>query len=181
MSEQRPHVFWLTGLPASGKTTLARALEQRLAAAGQRAVVLDGDELRRGLCADLGMDDQGRRENIRRAGEVAVLFQRAGLHVICAFVSPFEQDRQRVRALFASGEFSEIHLSTSLQECMRRDPKGLYGRAQRGELHNLTGWDAPFEVPREAEFSFNSEQADNGEILDSLFARAMRTRASTNA
>lgn len=168
----RAHVFWLTGLPAAGKTTLARGLEQRIKAVGQGAVVLDGDELRRGLCADLGMDDQGRRENIRRAGEVAALLHRAGVHVICAFVSPFAEDRRRVRDMFAAGQFSEVHLSTSLKECMRRDPKGLYDRALRGELYNLTGWDAPFEVPEHAEFTFDSEQADSNAMLDALLRRA---------
>ncbi|MCQ9427006.1 adenylyl-sulfate kinase [Pseudomonas sp. LJDD11] len=169
------HVFWLTGLPAAGKTTLAKALEQRLKAAGRQALVLDGDELRRGLCADLGMSDADRRENIRRAGEVAALLQRSGLDVICAFVSPFNEDRQRVRQLFATGQFTEVHVSTSLQVCMQRDPKGLYARAQRGELHNLTGWDAPFEVPLAAEFSFDSHTMSTEHLLDALCERAVQS------
>lgn len=166
------HVFWLTGLPAAGKTTLARALEQRFKAQGQAVVVLDGDELRRGLCADLGMSDADRQENIRRAGEVAALLHRAGLQVICAFVSPFAEDRLRVRRLFDTGRFTQVHVSTSLQVCMQRDPKGLYARAQRGELHNLTGWDAPFEVPQDAEFVFDSHTMATGPLLEALCERA---------
>lgn len=166
------HVFWLTGLPAAGKTTLARALEQRFKALGRAVVVLDGDELRRGLCADLGMSDADRQENIRRAGEVAALLQRAGLQVICAFVSPFAEDRLRVRQLFDEGRFTEVHVSTHLDVCIQRDPKGLYARAQRGELHNLTGWDAPFEVPQAAEFSFDSHTMATEPLLDALCARA---------
>lgn len=164
MNHLSPHVFWLTGLPAAGKSTLALALEARLAAMNIQATRLDGDELRQGLCADLGLDDASRAENIRRAGEVAKLMHRAGLTVICAFVSPFNADRERVRRLFQPGEFTEVHLCTSLAECMRRDPKGLYGRAQRGEIHGLTGWDAPYEEPLAAELSF-----DTGELsLDTM-------------
>lgn len=153
-----PHVFWLTGLPASGKTTLARTLEADFQEQGLRVACLDGDELRRGLCADLGMDEAGRSENIRRAGEVARLMHAAGLTVICAFVSPFMVDRQRVRDLFRPGEFTEIHLSTPLDECIHRDPKGLYARARRGEISGLTGWDAPYEAPESAEFTFDTRQ-----------------------
>lgn len=153
-----PHVFWLTGLPASGKSTLARALEAQLLEQGMRVSRLDGDELRRGLCADLGMDRASRSENIRRAGEVARLMHAAGLSVICAFVSPFATDRQRVRRLFPPKHFSEVHLATPLEECIRRDPKDLYGRAQRGELSGLTGWDAPYEAPEAAEFTFDTRQ-----------------------
>ncbi|WNW10533.1 adenylyl-sulfate kinase [Pseudomonas sp. DTU_2021_1001937_2_SI_NGA_ILE_001] len=172
------HVFWLTGLPAAGKTTLARALAQRLDAQGLRALVLDGDELRRGLCADLGMSDADRRENIRRAGEVALLLQRAGLHVICAFVSPFAEDRQRVRRLFAVGQFTEVHVSTCLEVCMARDPKGLYAKARRGELHNLTGWDAPFEAPVDAEFRFDSHSMAIAPLLEALCERAAASAQS---
>ena len=113
-------VWWITGLPASGKTSLARALCAALQGHGSMACVLDGDELRRGLCSDLGMSDTDRGENIRRAGEVARLMWAAGLNVVCAFVSPIAVDRERVRALFIADRFVEVHLSTSLQECARR-------------------------------------------------------------
>lgn len=174
MSRAAAHVFWLTGLSAAGKTTLARGLEQQLNANGQRCVVLDGDELRRGLCSDLGMDEQGRRENIRRAGEVALLLHRAGLHVICAFVSPVAEDRRRVRHLFDAASFTQVYVSTSLEECMRRDPKGLYGKARRGELDNLTGWDAPYEVPLQAEFNYDSEHMDRDAMINALLQRIDR-------
>lgn len=155
---QPPCVIWLTGLPASGKTTLARALEAHLSSRGIPVACLDGDELCKGLCADLGLDDASRSENIRRAGEVARLMHKAGLTVICAFVSPFIADRQRVRQLFSLGEFIECHVSTPLEECMRRDPKGLYDSARRGSISGLTGWDAPYEAPTAAEFTFDTMQ-----------------------
>lgn len=166
-----PHVYWLTGLPASGKTTLARALQQRLQGLGHQTALLDGDELRRGLCADLGLDDRSRTENIRRAGEVARLMCDAGLSVVCAFVSPFAADRQRVRELFAPANFSEVYVATELAVCMQRDPKGLYGRAQRGEISGLTGWDAPFEAPAAPEFCVDTSQMAMPAMLDLLQAR----------
>lgn len=166
-----PHVFWLTGLPASGKTTLAQALIAHLKARGVAVVGLDGDQLRQGLCADLGFDPASRQENIRRAGELARLLHGAGLSVIGAFVSPFAADRDKVRHLFRPTEFSEVHLSTSLKECMRRDPKGLYARAQRGELTGLTGWDAPYEPPRAAEFTFDAERMTPTEMAHVLHSR----------
>lgn len=129
---------------------------------------LDGDELRKGLCADLGLDDASRSENIRRAGEVAKLMHGAGLTVICAFVSPFNADRQRVRQLFHHGDFVECHLSTPLDECVRRDPKGLYDRAQRGVISGLTGWDAPYEVPPAAEFSFDTTRTTLETMVQAL-------------
>lgn len=162
------HAYWITGIPAAGKTTLAQALVQALQAAGHRACVLDGDELRKGLCADLGLSDADRRENIRRAGEVTRLMVNAGITVVCAFVSPFEADRQRVRALFRPGEFTEVHLTTTVQECARRDPKGLYARAKAGEIHGLTGWDAPYEPPSSPEFRFDTETADVHTLVQQL-------------
>ena len=149
-------IWWMTGLPAAGKTSLARALCETLQQQGQMACVLDGDELRRGLCADLGLSEADRRENIRRAGEVARLMFDAGLNVACAFVSPFAADRARVRALFPADRFIEVHLSTPLTECARRDPKGLYARARDGHLTGLTGWDAPYEPPPAAEWTFDT-------------------------
>jgi adenylylsulfate kinase len=151
-----PVVYWITGLPAAGKTTLAHALVQALQAQGHAACVLDGDELRRGLCSDLGLSDADRSENIRRAGEVARLMVQAGLSVACAFVSPFAADRQRVRALFAPGQFVEVFLSTPLEECARRDPKGLYAKARAGQIQGLTGWDGPYERPTAPEFALDT-------------------------
>jgi len=164
----RPHVIWLTGLPASGKTTLAHALQAHLQTLGVSVARLDGDELRKGLCADLGLDDASRAENIRRAGEVAKLMHGAGLTVVCAFVSPFTADRQRVRLLFPPGEFVECHLSTPLEECMRRDPKGLYERARKGALSGLTGWDAPYEAPTAAEFTFDTTQTPPAAMVQAI-------------
>lgn len=162
--------YWITGLPAAGKTTLAHAWVAALRQAGAPATVLDGDELRRGLCVDLGMSDADRRENIRRAGEVARLMVSAGLSVVCAFVSPFAADRRRVRDLFEPGRFVEIHLSTPLDECMRRDPKHLYARAQAGQLSGLTGWDAPYEAPPAPEFAFDTQDLAVGTIVQRLMA-----------
>lgn len=163
-----PRVIWLTGLPASGKTTLAHALKAHLQTQGVPVAHLDGDELRKGLCADLGLDDASRAENIRRAGEVAKLMHNAGLTVVCAFVSPFAADRQRVRQLFSPGEFVECHLSTPLEECMRRDPKGLYERARKGALSGLTGWDAPYEAPTAAEFTFDTAQTPLAAMVEAI-------------
>ncbi len=151
-----PTIYWLTGLPAAGKTTLADALVQALQGQGRAACVLDGDELRRGLCSDLGLSEADRTENIRRAGEVARLMAQAGLSVACAFVSPFAADRERVRALFAPGQFVEIFLSTPVEECARRDPKGLYAKARAGHIKGLTGWDGPYERPTRPEFELDT-------------------------
>lgn len=151
-----PACFWITGLSGAGKSTLAQALHAALLQAGLRAVVLDGDELRRGLCADLGLSDADRHENVRRAGEVARLMASAGLIVICAFVSPFAADRDRVRGLFGAGAFVEIYLSTTLATCAARDPKGLYAMARAGTLIGLTGWNAPYEAPVAPEFVFDT-------------------------
>jgi adenylyl-sulfate kinase len=146
----------MTGLRASGKTSLAHALCEALQTQGRHAFVLGGDELRRGLCHDFGLSDVDRRENIRRAGEVSRLMFDVGLNIVCAFVSPFAADRNRVRALFPAGRFVEVHLSTQVEECARRDPKGLYARAHAVKITGLTGWDAPYESPQAAEWVFDT-------------------------
>lgn len=164
-------VYWITGLPAAGKTTLARALVQELQEAGHSAFLLDGDELRQGLCSDLGLSAADRSENIRRAGEVARLLVNAGTTVVCAFVSPFEADRQRVRKLFAPAQFVEIYLNTPVQECARRDPKGLYAQARAGRITGLTGWDGPYEIPTHPEYVFDTATLRTAQMVQALVQR----------
>jgi len=174
MKHQRPCILWLTGLPGSGKSTIARAVEARLAAAGHHTYMLDGDNLRHGLNRDLGFTAVDRVENIRRVGEVAKLFVDAGLLVLCAFISPFHAERQAVRDLVAPGEFMEIFVDTPLEECMRRDPKGLYAKARRGELKNLTGVDSPYEVPRNPDLVLNTTTSP-AQLADWVFERLRAT------
>jgi bifunctional enzyme CysN/CysC len=140
---------WLTGLPASGKSTLAAAVEARLLATGRAAYMLDGDNLRHGLNGDLGFSPEDRAENVRRTAEVAALIADAGVVALAALVSPYVADRDAARAAHAHRglPFLEIHVATSLAECERRDPKGLYARARAGELQGLTGVGAPYEPP----------------------------------
>ena len=148
---QRPRCIWLTGLSASGKSTIANLLEERLHAAGQHTYLLDGDNVRHGLNRDLGFSDIDRVENIRRVAEVARLMVDAGLIVLVSFISPFRADRRIARGLFRQGEFVEVFVDASLAECERRDPKGLYAKARRGELKYFTGVDSAYELPEAAE------------------------------
>jgi adenylyl-sulfate kinase len=140
---------WMTGLPASGKSTVAAAVEARLLADGRSAYVLDGDNLRHGLNGDLGFSAADRAENVRRTAEVAALLADAGVVVLVALVSPYRADRAAARAVHERRAlpFVEVHVATSLEECERRDPKGLYARARAGELAHLTGVDDPYEPP----------------------------------
>ena len=139
--------IWLTGLPAAGKTTLASALEQRLRELGRMTCVLDGDSLRKGLCRDLGFSEADRVENIRRVAEVARLMVDAGLTVMVALVSPFRAQRRLASQLLSDGEFIEVFVDTPLEECERRDPKGMYARARKGELKDFTGIGSRYERP----------------------------------
>ncbi|MEY6430909.1 adenylyl-sulfate kinase [Thioalkalicoccus limnaeus] len=148
---QQPAVVWFTGLSASGKSTLAGALEQILIDQGYHTYLLDGDNVRHGLCGDLGFSDADRKENIRRVGEVAKLMADAGLIVMAAFISPFRADRQIVRDIMPPGQFIEVFVDTPLDICRERDPKGLYARAERGEIKQFTGIDSPYEPPLAAE------------------------------
>ncbi len=153
----RGATIWLTGFSGSGKSTLARALESALAARGVSAYVLDGDNVRHGLCSDLGFSPEERHENIRRVGEVAKLFVDAGVLVLCAFVSPYRSDRARVRAMMQPGDFIETHVAASLETCLGRDPKGLYAKAKAGEISNMTGVAAPYEPPEQPELVLDTE------------------------
>jgi len=172
---QRGCVVWLTGLSGSGKSTLAYALERRLVEAGRVAFVLDGDNLRHGLCGDLGFSPGDRRENIRRAGHVAALMADAGVVCVASFVSPYRGDRLGARRTVGEERFLEVHLDTPLEVCERRDPKGLYRRARAGELRGFTGVDAPYEAPVDPELALPTHELD----LDACVARVeemLRTR-----
>jgi bifunctional enzyme CysN/CysC len=148
---QQPCIVWLTGLPGAGKSAIMNLTEHQLARRGAHTYALDGENLRRGLNHDLGFTDEDRVENIRRAGEVARLMVDAGLVVLCAFISPFRGDRRMVRELVEPGEFLEVFVDTPLAECMVRDPKDLYAKAQAGRVRHVTGVDSPYEAPETAE------------------------------
>jgi bifunctional enzyme CysN/CysC len=168
---QRPKCIWLTGLPGAGKTTLANALEQRLRAAGHHTYVLDGDSLRLGLCRDLGFSEADRIENIRRVAEVARLMFDAGLIVIVALVSPFRAQRSSARRLFPDGEFIEVFVDTPLEECERRDPKGMYAMARRGQLDDFTGIDSRYEYPEHPEARVDAGAESVEESVEKVFRR----------
>jgi bifunctional enzyme CysN/CysC len=147
MKGQRALVLWFTGLPGAGKSTIANLVERKLAVYGRQTMLLDGDNLRQGLNADLGFDAASRSENVRRVGEVAKLMTDAGLIVIVALVSPFRADRDRAAALLPEGSFLEIFVDTPPEVCRSRDAKGLYALADKGQVANLTGRDQPYEPP----------------------------------
>lgn len=148
---QRPLCIWFTGLSGSGKSTLAAMLDEALRDAGKHVYVLDGDNVRHGLNKDLGFTEADRKENIRRVAEVARLMVDAGLFVIVAFISPFASERAMARSLFEPGEFYEVFIDASLEDCEQRDPKGLYAKARQGKLPDFTGIDSPYEPPQKPE------------------------------
>jgi len=148
---QKPCILWFTGYSASGKSTIANAVENILFEQGKLTYLLDGDNVRHGLNKDLGFDDNARVENIRRIGEVSKLFIDAGLIVITAFISPFQKDRDLVRSLVESDEFVEVFIDTPIEVCEARDPKGLYKKARAGVIPHFTGIDSPYEAPENPE------------------------------
>jgi len=177
---QKPAVLWLTGLSGAGKSTIANLVEKRLAAEGRHTYLLDGDNVRHGLNKDLGFTEQDRVENIRRVSEVARLMADAGLIVLVSFISPFRAERGAARALFAEGEFLEIFVDTALAEAERRDVKGLYGKARRGELKNFTGIDSPYEAPESPELRIDTLQLSAEQAAD-LIVEELRRRGLLSA
>lgn len=151
-------ILWFTGLSGSGKSTIADALEQSLHQRGVRTYLLDGDNVRHGLCGDLGFSDNDRQENIRRVGEVAKLMCDAGQITLSAFISPFRKERQDVRDLVEDGEFIEVFVDTPFEVCAKRDPKGLYAKALRGEIKNFTGIDSDYEAPQNPQIHLHTDQ-----------------------
>jgi bifunctional enzyme CysN/CysC len=170
LKHQRPCVLWFTGLPASGKSTIGRIVEERLTAAGHHTYMLDGDNLRHGINRDLGFTDVDRVENIRRAGEVAKILVDAGLIVLCAFISPFRAERRAIREALGKGEFIEIFVNTPIEECERRDPKGLYAKARAGIIPNFTGIGSPYETPDAPEITLLTTQSDPQLLADKVIA-----------
>jgi bifunctional enzyme CysN/CysC len=175
LKAQHAAVLWFTGLSGAGKSTIANRLEQKLVAFGGHTMLLDGDNVRHGLNRDLGFTDTDRVENIRRLGEVAKLMADAGLIVICAFISPFRADRLMAREIAGSHDFIEVFVDTPIEECIRRDPKGLYAKAKSGGLPNFTGLDSPYEPPENPEIRLSTVGQDIDALADGLI-ETLRTR-----
>ncbi|HEX5210266.1 MAG TPA: sulfate adenylyltransferase subunit CysN [Pseudolabrys sp.] len=175
LMHQRPAVLWFTGLPGAGKSTIANLVEAALHARGVHTIMLDGDNVRHGLNRDLGFTETDRVENIRRVGEVAKLMTEAGLIVLCSFISPFRAERRMVREQLEGGEFIEVFVDTPLEQCIARDPKGLYRRALAGEIKNFTGVDQAYEAPENPELHLTAGSKDAerlaSEVVEALMQR----------
>jgi adenylyl-sulfate kinase len=167
---QRGAVIWLTGLSGSGKSTIGYALERRLSGSRHLTYVLDGDNVRHGLCSDLGFSHEDRTENIRRIGEVAALFADAGLIIITSFISPYRSDRDLARHRVPDGKFIEVFLDVSVEVCERRDPKGLYKKARAGEIADFTGVSAPYERPSAPEIALDTDGLSPDDCVDTIVA-----------
>ena len=166
LNGHRSFVLWFTGLSGSGKSTLAHAVEERLHQMNCRTFVFDGDNVRHGLCSDLGFGEEDRRENIRRIGEMTKLFVEAGVIAMTAFISPFRAERQMVRSLFEPGEFIEVYCDCSLETCEERDVKGLYAKARAGLITNYTGISSPYEEPEAAEIRIRTDSQSLEDSVD---------------
>ena len=174
-NSHRGAIIWFTGLSGSGKSTLAHAVEESLHQRGCRTFVLDGDNVRYGLCGDLGFSSKDRQENIRRIGELSKLFMEAGVIVLTAFISPYRADRECVRGMVEQGDFIEIFCDTPIEICETLDVKGMYKKARTGEIANFTGISAPYEVPEKPDLSVNtgSEELDVcvQQVVDEIMQR----------
>lgn len=164
-------VVWLTGLSASGKSTIATELERELFNQGKLAYVLDGDNTRHGLCSDLGFSPEDRRENIRRVGEVVRLFADAGIICVTAFISPYRSDRDHARQIVPAGKFIEVYVNAPLEVCEQRDPKGLYARALAGEIKEFTGISAPYEPPLHPEVELHTDRFSVAQCVAAILER----------
>jgi bifunctional enzyme CysN/CysC len=174
LMHHKPVVLWFTGLSGAGKSTIANRVEAALHARGVHTLMLDGDNVRHGLNRDLGFTEGDRVENIRRIGEVAKLMTDAGLIVLCSFISPFRAERRMVRELLDAGEFVEIFVDTPLEECIARDPKGLYKRALAGEIKNFTGVDQPYETPENPEIRLDAGGKDADRLAHDVIEELAR-------
>jgi bifunctional enzyme CysN/CysC len=174
---QEPAVIWFTGLSGSGKTTIANCLERKLLESGYRTILLDGDNVRHGLNRDLGFSEVDRIENIRRVGEVAKLMADAGLIVITAFISPFTAERDMARRILPAEEFIEVFVDTPLEECERRDPKGLYGKARAGQIPNFTGITSPYQAPESPEIRLKTIRSSADECAEQIMRYLADTRS----
>ncbi len=170
---QIPRCIWFTGLSGAGKTTIANNLEKRLNSEGKHTYLLDGDNVRHGLSRDLGFSEADRIENIRRIAEVARLMVDAGLIVLVSFISPFRSERRMARSLFLENEFIEVFVDTPIEECERRDVKGLYARARQGELKNFTGIDSPYETPENPEIRLVTSE-NTADVCVDLIVKLLR-------
>jgi len=168
LNEHGSLVLWFTGLPSSGKSTLANEVEKRLISTGIRTFILDGDNVRTGLCKDLGFSEEDRAENIRRIGEVSKLFVDAGCIVLSAFVSPYRRDRDAVRDLVEDGEFVEVFVKCPVEVCEGRDVKGLYKKAREGVIKGFTGIDDPYEEPLNAEIVIETDKISLDEGVEHI-------------
>ena len=164
----RGAIIWFTGLSGSGKSTLAHAVEESLHHSGCRTFVLDGDNVRHGLCGDLGFSVKDRQENIRRIGEMTKLFMEAGVIVLTAFISPYRVDRERIRGMVEHGDFIEIYCDTSIDICETRDVKGLYKKARAGEIAEFTGISSPYQVPENPELTVNTGTASLNDCVQQV-------------
>ncbi len=167
-------IIWFTGLSGSGKSTIAHAVEEALHQLGCRTFVMDGDNVRHGLCSDLGFSLKDRQENIRRIGEMAKLFMEAGVIVLTAFISPYHRDRERVRGLVEEDGFMEIYCAASLEVCESRDAKGIYKKARAGDILEFTGISAPYEVPENPELTIKTGTDELGTCVEQVVGRIIQ-------
>ena len=156
-NRHKSFILWFTGLSGAGKSTLAHAVEERLFQTSHKTFVFDGDNVRHGLCKDLGFSKEDRKENIRRIGEMCKLFIEAGVIALTAFISPYKEDRKLVRQMVRTGDFIEVFCNCSIEVCEKRDVKGNYAKARRGEIVNFTGISAPYETPENPEITVNTD------------------------
>ncbi|HBI05118.1 MAG TPA: adenylyl-sulfate kinase [Paenibacillaceae bacterium] len=174
LNNHRSFILWFTGLSGSGKSTLANAVEKRLFEKGIRTYLLDGDNIRQGVNQGLGFTAEDRKENIRRTGEVAKLFVDAGVIVLTALISPYQEDRQMVRELVSEDEFVEVYVKCPVDECEKRDPKGLYRKAREGVIPNFTGISAPYEEPENPEIIVETNKLDFEESVDRIVSYVLK-------